>query len=164
MALSHGQFQDWLDRYVAAWKSYNPEEIAALFAPDAQYRYHPQDDPVVGRDAIVASWLGGPDDPGTYDARYEPLAIDGQNHVARGWSRYLNPDGSTEDEYRNIFLVSFDEAGQATSFTEWWIRTRDYVAAEMEHIKAAAKAEAETNAGAASRRPGAAASEVASAS
>jgi hypothetical protein len=27
MALTHAQFQDWLDRYVAAWKSYDPQQI-----------------------------------------------------------------------------------------------------------------------------------------
>ena len=50
--------QDWLNRYVAAWLSYEPDEIAALFNKDVSYRYHPFDDPIVGREAVVASWLG----------------------------------------------------------------------------------------------------------
>lgn len=145
MSLTHAQFQDWLDRYVAAWKSYDPQQIGDLFAENAEYRYHPMDEPVTGREAIVADWLGGRDDPGTYDAKYQPLAIDGQNHVARGWSRYLNPDGTTRDEYWNVYLVTFDADGRATSFTEWWIRTRGFHKADVERIKAEAKVEAEAN-------------------
>jgi ketosteroid isomerase-like protein len=145
MSLTNAQFQDWLDRYVAAWKSYDPKQIGDLFAENAEYRYHPADDPVVGRDAIVADWLGGKDEPGTYDARYEPLAIDGENHVARGWSRYLNADGSPRDEYWNVYVVRFDDKGRATSFTEYWIRTRSFQKENIERIKAEARAEGEAN-------------------
>ena len=123
--MTHAEFQAWLDRYVAAWKSNLADDIAALFAEDAEYRYHPADEPVRGRDAIVASWLEEPDEPGTIDAHYEPLAIEGENHVAQGWSRYFT-DGELSDEYWNIFLCRFDAAGCCTSFTEWWIRSRQF--------------------------------------
>lgn len=126
--LSHAAFQGWLDRYVAAWKSYDPQAIGDLFGEDAAYRYHPEDDPVTGRDAIVADWLADRDRPGEYDARYEPLAIDAANgnHVASGWSRYLTSNGDLRDEYWNVYLVRFDEHGRATSFTEWWIQDREF--------------------------------------
>ena len=126
--LSHTDFQAWLDRYVAAWKSYDPQAIGDLFSTDATYRYHPEDEPLRGRDAIVAVWLRDQDQPGEYDARYEPVAIDvsNGNHVASGWSRYFTSTGDLKDEYWNIYLVTFDEAGQATAFTEWWIRDREF--------------------------------------
>jgi hypothetical protein len=126
--ISHAEFQDWLDRYVAAWTSYDPQAIGALFSADATYRYHPEDEPVKGRDAIVADWLQDPDQPGEYDARYAPLAIDptNGNHVASGWSRYFTSTGDLKDEYWNIYLVTFDDAMQASSFTEWWIRDREF--------------------------------------
>ncbi len=38
-------FQGWLDRYVEAWKSYDEQQIRALFSEDATYRFHPQDEP-----------------------------------------------------------------------------------------------------------------------
>jgi ketosteroid isomerase-like protein len=43
--------QRWLDRYVAAWRSYDRDEVSGLFAEDVAYRYHPYDEPVTGRDA-----------------------------------------------------------------------------------------------------------------
>ncbi len=145
MRLDRSAFQAWLDRYVAAWKSYDPTAIGALFSEDAEYRYHPEDEPLVGRAAIVADWLEDPDAAGTYDARYEPLAIDGEAHVATGWSRYFTAEGELRDEYWNIYAVRFDAAGQASSFTEWWIQDRTFARKAREAAIARALAEAGVN-------------------
>lgn len=142
MTLDRAAFQDWLDCYVAAWKHYDPAGIGALFSADVEYRYHPKDEPVVGRDAVVADWLESRDDPGTYDARYEVLAIDGEQHVARGWTRYFDAAGTLKDEYWNIYLVTFDVAGAATSFTEWWMQDREFARAARQRAVDAALAAA----------------------
>ncbi len=128
MTLSHEAFQAWLDQYVTAWKRYDPAAIGDLFSEDATYRYHPEDDPIRGRATIVEDWLRDRDEPDTYDARYEPLAIDpaSGNHVACGWSRYFTSGGDLRDEYWNVFLVRFDDAGRAADFTEWWIQDREF--------------------------------------
>jgi ketosteroid isomerase-like protein len=122
--MNHAQFQDWLDRYVEAWKTYDADKVGALFSADAEYRYHPQDEPLRGRDAIVKSWLDGRDEPGTYDAEYHPLAIDPDGtHVANGWSRYFEaPGGEMRDEYCNAYVCRFNGAGECSSFTEYWIQ------------------------------------------
>src|SRR4051794_16524345 len=147
MALTHAQFQDWLDRYVAAWKSYDPQQIGGLFSDGVEYRYGPADDPVVGRDAIVNDWLSSKDDAGSYDAAYEPLAIDGDTHVARGWSRYFEADGSTlKDEYFNVYLCRFDADGRCASFTEYWMQNRDFARKAREKIAADAVAAAQSTA------------------
>lgn len=113
--------QGWLDRYVAAWKSYDREEIAELFSENADYRYHPYDKPVTGRAAIVESWFADPDEPGTFDGNYSPAAIDGDAAVATGSSTYRRADGSIEKIYDNCFVMSFDRDGRCSSFTEWFI-------------------------------------------
>ncbi|HYM84766.1 MAG TPA: nuclear transport factor 2 family protein [Candidatus Dormibacteraeota bacterium] len=125
--MTRDDVQSWLDRYVSAWKSYDPLEIGALFAEDAEYRYHPWDEPVRGHDAIVRSWLepagsaSGRDEPGTYDARYEPYAVEGDKAAAVGWSEYHGADGSVRQRYRNAFLLRFDAACRCTSFTELFV-------------------------------------------
>ncbi|MGV8965562.1 MAG: nuclear transport factor 2 family protein [Cellulomonas sp.] len=93
--------QEWLNRYVEAWLSYNADDIAALFSDDVHYRYHPYDEPIVGRDAVVASWRGEDvsgedstrDSPGTYAAGYTPVAVDGDTVVATGTSQYREQPG-----------------------------------------------------------------------
>jgi hypothetical protein len=123
--------QAWLDAYVEAWRTYDPARIRALFADDVAYRYHPYDEPIVGADAVVASWLGESDEdgassrdaPGTYDGRYAPVAVDGDIVVARGTSTYLRePNGEVEKVYENCFLMTFDGAGRCREFTEFYVR------------------------------------------
>jgi len=120
--IDHGTAQDWLDRYVAAWVSGDPTDIARLFSADARYRYHPADEPIVGRDAIVASWLEDPDDAGTFEAEYHPYAVDGGRVVATGWSRYYGAPDHTELRavYDNCFVMEFDADGRCAAFTEWF--------------------------------------------
>ena len=124
----------WLDRYVRAWTSYNPDDIARLFSDDVSYRYHPYDEPIVGRDAVVASWLGEDasgdastrDAPGTYNADYAPVAVDGDTVVATGTSHYRDvPGGPVVRTYANCFVMSFDAEGRCREFTEYYLRHPD---------------------------------------
>jgi hypothetical protein len=75
--MDHAGFQDWLNRYIDAWRSTDPGAIGALFSEDATYSYGPWRDPVVGREAIVRDWTADPDEPGSWEAEYRPLAVDG---------------------------------------------------------------------------------------
>ncbi|MDQ3870914.1 MAG: nuclear transport factor 2 family protein [Chloroflexota bacterium] len=115
------QVARWLERYVEAWRANDGQVIGNLFTEDAQYRWHPWDEPVRGREAIVAGWLEDPDDPGSWDASYEPVAVDGDVAVARGVSRYFK-DGALDRTYHNIFLIRFDDAGRCREFTEWYMK------------------------------------------
>jgi ketosteroid isomerase-like protein len=113
---------DWLTRYVDAWRTYDPERIGALFSADAAYRYHPYDDPVRGRDAIVKSWLDNRDTPGMYDASYRPAAVDGDTAVAIGSSVYRAQDGTIDRIYDNVFVMRFEGDGLCREFTEWYMK------------------------------------------
>ena len=44
----------------SAWKSYDPDAISDLFSQDVRYYSSPFSEPVIGRDAVVASWLKSP--------------------------------------------------------------------------------------------------------
>lgn len=123
--MDHATVAGWLDAYVAAWKTYDPDAIGRLFSADAQYRYHPWDAPVQGRADIVASWLEADrrDAPGTYDAHYAPLVVESQRAVATGQSRYFAADGTTLLRvFHNAYLLAFNDAGECTEFTEWYMQ------------------------------------------
>jgi ketosteroid isomerase-like protein len=115
--MTRDDVQRWLDRYVAAWRSYDRDAIGALIAEDAVYRYHPYDEPLTGRDAIVESWLEDPDEPGSFEARYEPYAVEGDRAVAVGTSTY-----ASGDVYENVFLLRFDAGGRCAELTEWFMQ------------------------------------------
>jgi hypothetical protein len=124
MTLDRPAFQAWLDRYVAAWRSNDPAAVGNLFAESARYRHRPTDEPILGRTAIVEDWTRDPDDPDSWSARYEPLAIDGEIHVACGESEYRDSVGAVEARYANVFVCRFDAEGRCTDFTEWWTLDR----------------------------------------
>ena len=117
--MTHDDVRVWLDAYVDAWRTYDPAAIAALFTEDATYAYHPWDEGealVRGRDAIVADWLEERDPPGSWEARYEPLMVEGEQAVATGTTRYT--DGKT---YWNLWLLRFGEDGRCAEYVEWFM-------------------------------------------
>ena len=129
--MDHHGAQDWLDAYVAAWLSYDRAQIEALFTEDVRYRYHPYDEPIAGRDAVVASWLGedsthgasSRDARGTYEAVYTPVAVDGDVVVATGRSTYhTEPGGLVDRIYENCFVIRFDDGGRCREFTEYYLK------------------------------------------
>ncbi len=129
--MDHDTAQQWLDRYVAAWRSYDRDAIGGLFSDDVSYRYHPHDQPITGREAVVASWLGeaeddgasGRDEPGTYDASYVPVAVEGDVVVATGTSTYREtPDGPVTEVFGNCFVMEFDGEGRCREFTEYYVK------------------------------------------
>lgn len=116
----------WLDKYVAAWRTYEPAQIGDLFSEDALYFYSPWDEdcPLRGREAIVADWLQEPNAVGSWEAHYVPVAVEGNVGVAQGRTRYFRPDGTVEREFDNIFVLHFDEAERCARFTEWYMQPR----------------------------------------
>ncbi len=129
--MDHETAQRWLDLYLAAWLSYDRDAIGSLFSDDVSYRYHPWDEPIVGRDEVVASWLGERDDddastrdaPGTYDGDYAPVAVDGDVVVATGTSSYRDePGGRVTQTFANCFVMRFDGEGRCREFTEYYAK------------------------------------------
>jgi hypothetical protein len=110
------EVQSWLDRYVEAWNSYDRDLIEALFSENASYKYHPWDKELVGAVAIADDWLANQDEPGSWEACYHPLHIDGNKTFTTGTSSYNN--GRV---FWNLWEVDFDDASRCTRFVEWFM-------------------------------------------
>ena len=130
--ITHQHVQAWLDAYERAWETYDADQIAALFSEDAEYRWHPYDEPEKGREAIVHAWLnpGGNassrDEPGTYLGEYRPYAVDGNRAVAIGTSTYWTDASRSKVDrlYYNNWLLEFDDDGKCSSFIEYYMAPR----------------------------------------
>ena len=124
--------QAWLDGYVAAWLSYDEDQIGALFTEDVAYRYHPYDDPTVGREAVVASWLGesDSDEASTRDARHLLAHYHGRRRRRiRCGHRHLQLHRATRRAivrmYPNCFVMRFDTAGRCRRSPSTTFGSRD---------------------------------------
>lgn len=115
--ITRDDVQQWLDAYVEAWRTYDTTAIGELFTEDATYAYHPYDEPLRGRDAIVASWLDDRDEPGTWTAHYEPLLIEADRAIATGETHYTEA-GRT---FSNLYVLRFAPDGRCAEFVEWFM-------------------------------------------
>ena len=118
--MTHDDVQRWIDAYLDAWRTYDPEAIGALFAEDVTYRYQPYRPPFEGRAAVVETWLDDKDAPGSWTAQLEPFTVDGDRAVVVGTCRYLEPDGSQRTVFFNVWLITFDSDGRCRDFIEYW--------------------------------------------
>jgi ketosteroid isomerase-like protein len=115
-AATHETTNRWMQGYLEAWSSNDPNEIRALFTEDAQYFTEPYADPWRGRDGIVEGWLESADEPGSFTFDWTPVSITAEVSVVQGTTRYT--DGPT---YSNLWVIRFTDDGLAREFTEWWM-------------------------------------------
>jgi uncharacterized protein (TIGR02246 family) len=108
----------WIDGYLHAWTTNDPEDIAAVFTDDARYWTLPTRPPIEGRDAIVRDWLDPDrsDRPDDWTARLEVIAVDGDVAIVQG-----EVDYTSGDDFANLWVIKFAKDGRAAEFTEWWI-------------------------------------------
>ena len=108
----------WIERYVHAWETNDPEDVGSLFTDDARYYTAPYRVPWSGRDGIVAGWLGRKDDPGTWSFRSEILAVADGVAFVRGWTTYR---GDQPPDYSNLWMIRLEDEGLCSEFVEWWM-------------------------------------------
>jgi hypothetical protein len=120
-AVDLDDLRTWLDRYFAAWRSNDPVEVEALFAPDAVYSYGPFRDEARGRNEIVRRWVEGGVPSGLQTA-FEPLAVFGERGVAHWQVSFHEGDGRTELD--GILVLDFDAEGRCVLHREWYDRRR----------------------------------------
>ena len=132
MSMTRESVEAWLDAYAHAWDTYDAKDVEPLFTEDAEYRYHPADDPEEGRELIIFGWLNPNGDasrrdkPGTFAMDVHPFAVDGDRAVAVGTcTYYADATKSKVDRiYYNNWLLEFAPDGRCRSFTEYYMTPR----------------------------------------
>jgi hypothetical protein len=108
----------WMEKYQAAWTSNGPEDIRALFTPDALYETRPRDpEPWRGQDGIIQGWLAARDEPADWTFTWELLGCEGSTAFVQGVTTY----SGGRPMYDNLWVVTFDGSGRASAFTEWFM-------------------------------------------
>lgn len=112
--------KDWMERYIQAWNSNDPEHIGALFTREAAYYTEPYSQAYKGREAIVKGWIDGKDEPGTWSFDYKVLGVSGKKGFVQGRTDYFSPPRL----YHNLWVITLNEEGVCEEFTEWFMKER----------------------------------------
>jgi uncharacterized protein (TIGR02246 family) len=114
--------EQWVIRYRTAWESNDPDDIRALFTPDAEYYTAPSEEPWRGHEEIVAKWLEYADQPGETSYESQVIAIDGDLGIVR-----LTVDYREGRRYNNLWFIELEADGRARHYTEWYMKRPDSV-------------------------------------
>lgn len=112
--------ENWIQTLFTAWRDDQPEQVAQLFSPEAEYRSHPFRPAHVGRPAIAEYWrrsLGQQRDTEVHVG--EPL-LSGRRAAVEWWAA-LTEDGEAAS-YSGTLFLTFDEDGLCRSLREVWTR------------------------------------------
>ena len=121
MTMTRDEFASWLDRYIAALRSGEADEIGDLFSEDVTYSQTGGQSFIEGREAVIRDWLEAAYEPElAWEAAYEPLAIEDQVCVGVGSTRYFRSEG--REDFSNVFVCRFDDDGRCCELREWWMR------------------------------------------
>jgi ketosteroid isomerase-like protein len=107
----------WLTEYERAWRTAGTGGLDRLFTDDTSYQLDPYEPPIVGLDEIAAMWereREGPDERFTMESAI--VALDGDTAVVRIEVHYDSPP---QREYRDLWILEFDESGRCRWFEEW---------------------------------------------
>jgi hypothetical protein len=118
--VNRDELAEWLVAYERAWRTRGTDVLAELFAPDATYKTAPYERRCDGLAQISGLWereREGHDEVFTMDS--EIVALEGDTGVVRVQVRYGDP---VEDEYRDLWIIRFDQAGRCAAFEEWPFR------------------------------------------
>ena len=111
------RLDDWMDGYVLAWSSNDPEHIRQLFTDDAVYDPQVEGGEWDGIEEIVSHWQEKDDQEDNWDFEWQPVVEDDELAVITGRTTYFDPPAA----FRNLFIIRFAPDGRCYDFTEWWI-------------------------------------------
>jgi hypothetical protein len=115
----------WLQDYLKAWRTDAPDDIVALFEPDARYFTAPFREPCIGHAAITEWWVGQENSTVAWTFDYDIVAAEGRLYVVRGVTTYpegFENDPTAPEVFDNIWLVTLSDAGKASEFIEYWMQ------------------------------------------
>jgi len=106
--LTQSAVHGWVERYLLAWRSNERAHIRALFAAEAEYHDDFHDAHWVGRERILAGWLGRRDwQQGGWTFTWDVLSVSDNYAVIAGVANYRQ-----HGSFGNIWTVHFDRSGR----------------------------------------------------
>jgi ketosteroid isomerase-like protein len=116
---THGEAQDLLDAYKRAWEGRNPDAAVDLFAPDAEYRTDPFEEPLRGANAIRAYWNHAAATQANVDFDAERIWVSGETVLATWHAAFTRRSTAERVRLRGFMTLELGAGGKVHRFREW---------------------------------------------
>ncbi|GAA4596413.1 hypothetical protein GCM10023194_68570 [Planotetraspora phitsanulokensis] len=113
--ITEQQVEHWVDGYVKAWTTGDPEDIKALFAEDAESYEWPYETAWIGRQEIIDGWRArAPWQEGGWTFDWSLLVVNGDTFAIKGTGVYAKLG-----TFDNLWVVTLGDEGECTVFRMW---------------------------------------------
>jgi ketosteroid isomerase-like protein len=109
---------EWIEAYSRAWVDADSDAAAALFTEHASYRWHPLQEPEVGRDGIRKYWQTVTATQSEVEVRFGDPVESGRRVAVEFWTIMRN-DGEIVT-LSGLMLLRFDSDGRCEELREYW--------------------------------------------
>jgi ketosteroid isomerase-like protein len=117
----------FVEAYLRAWRTNDPDDVRAAFAPGCTYEAYPHDpDPAIGIAAILALWQEAADPPDVWDFAWTIEIETPESALVRAVTTYHS--GPKEGVFDNLWIVHLTDDGRATSFHDFWVQRPETIA------------------------------------
>lgn len=115
--MQRDRLEAWVELYERLWRTPGTAGLGTAFAPRVVYSMGPYEQPVEGLEALADLWEKERHSAKeAFELDTEIVAAEGATAVVRAEVRYGPP---REQEYKDLWVVEFDDQGCCVSFEEW---------------------------------------------
>jgi hypothetical protein len=114
------RFENWVERYKAAWETRDPEVAESIFTEKATYQVTPFREPEMYRKGIRAYWTRVTTDQRNVQFGSEMIAANGNTGVCRWHCDFDLESEQSHVEIDGIFVFELTDDGLCSQFHEWW--------------------------------------------
>ena len=117
--LTHGDAQDFVERYKRAWERKDPDLAMELYRDDAEFRLDPFEEPARGSNEIRAIWndVAASQDNVEFDA--ERIWAVGSTILTSWHAAFTRRDTSERVRIRGFSTFELDDAGLIERARQW---------------------------------------------
>jgi hypothetical protein len=122
VGVSHEQrAAEFVESYGRAWERWDLSAFVELFSHDVIYVEHPNEEPVVGHEQLLAYITKEQEAEGNASVRMGRPIVDGNHVVAEFWASLSDGEGKPAGTVSGCFIADLDpETGKCAFFRQYW--------------------------------------------
>jgi hypothetical protein len=117
--MTHGDAQDFIERYKQAWEKRDPELAMALYRDDAEFRLDPFEEPARGANEIRAIWNDVAETQAHVEFDAERIWLVGRTVLTSWHAAFTRRATAERIRIRGFSTLELDEDGLIERARQW---------------------------------------------